>query len=181
MGEARAALALVLPELEVLGYDGPEPVESGTSFLENARIKARAGFEQTGAACFADDSGICVDVMGGAPGIFSAIWSGTRADQDNRELLLAQLADIPSEHRRASFVCTIVLVLDSDTEAAFTGVWSGAVASSARGEGGFGYDPVFIPEGFQHTAAELPDSLKNSISHRAIALSALAQFLVSNG
>jgi XTP/dITP diphosphohydrolase len=177
LGEARAALSGLLPNLEVLGHDGPEPIESGVSFLENAQIKARAGFESTGEPCFADDSGICVDVMGGAPGIFSAIWSGQRSDAGNRELLLAQLRDIPVEHRQASFVCTIALVVSSSVEAAFTGVWSGSLAEAARGNGGFGYDPIFIPDQFQVTAAELPEDLKNSISHRGMALQQLAQFL----
>lgn len=177
LGEARAALSELLPNLEISGHDGPEPIESGVSFLENARIKARAGFEHTGEPCFADDSGICVDVMGGAPGIFSAIWSGQRSDTANRELLLAQLRDIPVEYRQASFVCTIALVVSPSVEAAFTGVWSGSLADDARGSGGFGYDPVFIPDQFQVSAAELPEDLKNSISHRGIALQQLAQFL----
>jgi XTP/dITP diphosphohydrolase len=177
LGEARSSLASMLPQLEVLGYDGPAPTESGISFLENAQIKARAGYAATGEPCFADDSGICVDVMGGAPGIFSAIWSGTRSDETNRELLLAQLADIAPASRQASFVCTIVAVLAAGVEVAFTGVWTGSVAESARGEGGFGYDPIFIPEQFDVTAAELPDYLKNAISHRALALQQLGGFL----
>ncbi len=177
LGEARAALATLFPALEIASYSGPEPIESGASFLENALIKARAGFAKTGEPCFADDSGICVDVMGGAPGIFSAIWSGTRSDEANRDLLLAQLRDISGEHRKASFVCTIALVLRSDFEASFTGVWSGSVSDAPRGSGGFGYDPIFIPDQFEVTAAELPEDLKSAISHRALALQQLAKFL----
>lgn len=177
LAEARNILQETLPNIEVSGYDGPEPIECGLSFVENALIKARTAFERTGEPCFADDSGICVDVMGGSPGIFSAIWSGARSDEANRDLLIAQLADIPSQHRQASFVCTIALVLRPDLEVAFTGVWPGSVADSARGSGGFGYDPIFIPDEFEVTAAELPIQLKNSISHRATALFQLAQFL----
>lgn len=165
-------------EIKVLSYEGPEPVESGTSFLENALIKARAGFEKTGKAVFADDSGIAVEVMGGAPGIFSVIWSGTRSDQVNRRLLLEQLKDIPEQHRVASFVCTIAMV-DQSGEMAFTGVWPGRVAFSESGENGFGYDPIFIPEGFEVSAAELEPEVKSSISHRAMALGQMASFLAN--
>jgi XTP/dITP diphosphohydrolase len=114
--------------------------------------------------------------MGGAPGIFSAIWSGTRSDVANRDLLLAQLKEIPIEYRQASFVCTISLIAE-DLDVSFTGVWPGSISFEARGNGGFGYDPVFIPEGFQLTAAELEPELKNLISHRAMAMSELAMFL----
>ena len=179
LAEARAILNPLQPALEVLGYDGQAPVESGATFLENAQIKARAGFAASGEPCFADDSGICVAVMGGSPGIFSAIWSGTRSDKANRDLLLAQLADIPADNRLASFVCTVVAVLAPDVEVAFTGVWSGSIAETARGEGGFGYDPVFVPDTFTVTAAELPDFLKNSISHRALAMQQLGAYLAS--
>ena len=176
LAEARAILES--PRIQVLSYEGPEPVESGTSFLENALIKARAGFERTGKPVFADDSGIAVEVMGGAPGIFSAIWSGTRSDQVNRRLLLDQLKDISEQHRAASFVCTIALV-DQSGEVSFTGVWPGRVAFEATGENGFGYDPVFIPEGFEVSAAELEPEVKSSISHRAMALSQMASYLAN--
>lgn len=179
LSEAQQILGSKVPELKLLPYDGPEPVESGTSFLENALIKARAAFEATGKPAFADDSGIAVEVMGGAPGIFSAIWSGTRSDQTNRELLLAQLKDIPEANRQAAFICTIALVSDAG-ETSFTGIWQGSIAQAATGEGGFGYDPVFIPEGFTISAAELEPEVKASFSHRAMALGQLADFLRSN-
>lgn len=166
------------PNVQVLAYEGPEPVESGISFLENALIKARAGFQQTGKPVFADDSGIAVEVMGGAPGIFSAVWSGTRSDQVNRDLLLAQLKDIPAEHRQAAFVCTIAMV-DNSGEIGFTGVWPGKIAFQEAGSNGFGYDPIFIPEGFKVTAAELEPEVKSSISHRAMALQQMAAYLAS--
>ena len=165
-----------LPDIEVLTSSSESPAETGTSFLENALIKARATHVSSGLPAFADDSGLCVDVMGGAPGIFSAIWSGGRDDKTNRDLLLAQLVDIPAEHRQASFVCTVAFVSD-ETEVSFTGIWPGSIAFEARGEGGFGYDPVFVPEGFELTAAELPAEVKNSMSHRFLAMTQLAQYL----
>lgn len=165
--------------LEVLTYAGNEPVESGVSFLENAMIKARAAFEATGKTSFADDSGLAVEVMGGSPGIFSAIWSGSKDDKVNRELLLSQLVDIPLEHRAAAFVCTIAMVGENQ-EISFTGVWPGSIAMNSSGEHGFGYDPIFIPEGFEVTAAQLEPEVKNALSHRAMALSQMAEFLKGN-
>ncbi len=176
--EAEAILRHANPDIQVLTYGGPEPVESGTSFLENALIKARAAFEATGKLSFADDSGIACEVMGGAPGIFSAIWSGTRDDATNRNLLLKQLEDIPAEHRSAAFVCTIALV-GPDGELSFTGIWPGSIAMQVAGSGGFGYDPVFIPQGLMVTAAELDAEVKNSMSHRFMALQQMAEYLAN--
>jgi XTP/dITP diphosphohydrolase len=173
---AEASAILRSAAVEVLGYDGDSPVEDGSTFLENALIKARAAHAQTGLAAFADDSGLAVEILGGSPGIFSAIWSGTRDDATNRDLLLAQLKDIAPKHRGAAFICTIALVSDSE-EVSFTGVWPGRVALAATGEHGFGYDPVFIPEGFEISAAELDPELKNLFSHRAQAMQQLAQYL----
>lgn len=172
--ELRAILAPL--GLDLVGYDGPEPVEDGTSFLENAFIKARAAHQHTGLPAIADDSGIQVEILGGSPGIFTAIWSGSKDNVANRKLLLAQLKDIHQEHRAASFVCTIAFVTDSE-ELSFTGVWSGSVATEERGTNGHGYDPVFIPEGFDVTAAELDPEVKNALSHRSIAVSALMDYL----
>lgn len=177
--EAQQILRGRMPGIKVLTFDGESPVESGTSFLENALIKARAAYIATGKPAFADDSGISVEVMGGAPGIFSAIWSGTRDDQINRDLLLAQLEDIPEQHRGAAFVCTVALVSE-DAEVSFTGIWSGSIALQAAGEGGFGYDPVFVPEGFFETAAELDPEVKNSMSHRFLAMQQMASYLEEN-
>ncbi|MEL0317227.1 MAG: non-canonical purine NTP pyrophosphatase, partial [Aquiluna sp.] len=106
VAEVQGILSALGSNLRIAGYQGPSPKETGVSFLENAAIKARAAFNATGVASFADDSGLCVDIMGGSPGIFSAIWSGTRDDATNRNLLLSQLEDIAPEHREASFVCT---------------------------------------------------------------------------
>lgn len=174
--EVGAILAQSVAGLELIGYDGPEPKEDGTSFLENALIKARAAFAHTGMPAIADDSGIAVEILGGAPGIFSARWAGGRDNVANRQLLLSQIADVRDEDRAASFVCTIALVT-ADGEVSFTGIWPGRVARQEQGANGFGYDPVFIPEGFEVTAAELEPEVKNALSHRSLALSQLATYL----
>ena len=178
LAELRAILEPAVAGLELVGYDGPEPIEDGTSFLENARIKARAAFKHTGLPAIADDSGIAVDILGGAPGIFTANWSGTRDNAANRQLLLAQLQDMADAHRSAAFVCTIVL-FDGENEQSFTGVWPGRVAREEAGDFGHGYDPVFIPEGFDITAAQMPPEVKNSMSHRAMALQQLISSLAA--
>jgi XTP/dITP diphosphohydrolase len=174
--EVGAILQATVPGLELLGYDGPEPIEDGKSFLDNAMIKARAAFEHTGLPAIADDSGIAVEILGGSPGIFSAGWSGTRDNATNRNLLLAQLKDVRDEDRSASFICTIAMV-SHDGEISFTGIWPGRVAQQEQGEHGFGYDPIFIPDGFEITAAELEPEIKNSMSHRSLALEQLASYL----
>ena len=177
VAELRAILAPV--GLELVGYDGPEPIEDGTTFLENAMIKARAAHKHTGLPALADDSGLQVEILGGSPGIFTAIWSGSKDNVANRRLLLAQLKDVPEAHRQASFVCTIALVSE-DVELSFTGIWPGSIALEERGTNGHGYDPIFIPEGFQQTAAELEPEVKNTLSHRSIALSSLIDYLKAN-
>lgn len=176
--ELRAILEPAVPGLTLVAYDGPEPIENGTSFLENAMIKAKAAHEHTGLPALADDSGIAVEILGGSPGIFTAIWSGTKDNQANRRLLLAQLHDISPEHRSAAFICTLALVDDSQT-LSFTGIWPGSVSTEERGANGHGYDPVFIPEGFEVTAAELEPEVKNALSHRAMALEQLISYLRS--
>ena len=174
--EVAAILEPIVPGLELLGYEGPEPVEDGSSFLENSLIKARAAFLHTGKTSIADDSGLAIEIMGGSPGIFSARWSGEKDDEKNRNLVLAQLRDVPAGNRAASFVCTISLVGESG-EVSFTGVLPGHIKASASGTNGFGYDPIFIPEGFEVSSAELEPEVKNSISHRSMALSQLASYL----
>jgi XTP/dITP diphosphohydrolase len=180
VAELRAILESQVPGLELVGYDGPEPVENGLSFLENAMIKAKAAFEHTGLPSIADDSGLAVEVLGGSPGIFTAIWAGGRDNVANRQLLLAQLKDIAPEHRAAAFICTLALV-GPNGEASFTGIWSGSIAAEERGTNGHGYDPVFVPQGFEVTAAELEPELKNVYSHRAQALAQLSAFLLAQG
>ncbi len=176
LAEMRAILEPAVAGLELVAYDGPEPIENGTTFLENALIKARAAHAHTGLPAIADDSGVCVDILGGSPGIFTAIWAGGRDNAENRGLLLKQLVDIPDENRGAAFVCTIALVT-ADSEVSFTGNWPGVIAREERGEHGHGYDPIFVPDGFGLTAAELEPEIKNAYSHRAQALGQLISFL----
>jgi XTP/dITP diphosphohydrolase len=174
--EVAAILEPMVPGLELLGYEGPEPTEDGRSFLENSLIKARAAFLHTGTTSIADDSGLAIEIMGGSPGIFSARWSGEKDDEKNRNLVLSQLRDVPEDNRAASFICTISLVGDTG-EVSFTGVLPGHISLSASGTNGFGYDPIFIPQGFEVSSAELEPEVKNSISHRSMALSQLASYL----
>ncbi|MCK3769920.1 RdgB/HAM1 family non-canonical purine NTP pyrophosphatase [Microbacterium aerolatum] len=182
VAEFQQIVAMTRPDLEVVGYDGPEPVEDGVTFAENALIKARAAAAHTGLAAFADDSGICVDVLGGSPGIFSAYWAGQKKDATaNLELLLDQLADIADPHRAAQFVSTIALVTPDGTEQTVAGIWPGRVALSPAGANGFGYDPIFIPDGqpdgAERTSAELSNDEKQSQSHRARAFEAFVPLL----
>jgi XTP/dITP diphosphohydrolase len=180
--EFAAIVAAVRPDLHVIGYDGPEPVEDGVTFAENALIKARAAAAQTGLPALADDSGICVDVLGGSPGVFSAYWAGHRKDAAaNLALLLDQLADVADPHRTAQFVSTIALVTPEGSEDTVEGRWPGRLATAASGAGGFGYDPVFIPDGqepgAERTVGEWSAEEKNAVSHRARAFAALVPLL----
>lgn len=180
--EFAAIVAAVRPDLEVIGYDGPEPVEDGVTFAANALIKARAAARHTGLPALADDSGISVDVLGGAPGVFSAYWAGHRKDAAaNLALLLDQLSDIAPPHRTAQFVSTIALVTPGGDEHVVEGVWPGRLATAAAGAGGFGYDPIFIPDGqpgdATRTAGEYSPAEKNAASHRARAFQALVPLL----
>lgn len=154
----------------------PEVPETGLTFGENALIKAREGCKRTNLPTIADDSGLAVDALNGMPGVFSARWSGRHADDwANLELVLAQIADVPDEHRGASFVCTIALVLPSGKEHLVDGRQSGRLLRAPRGEGGFGYDPIFVGDGQDRTNAELAPEEKDAISHRGKALRALAK------
>ncbi|MFS0867171.1 RdgB/HAM1 family non-canonical purine NTP pyrophosphatase [Microbacterium sp. 179-B 1A2 NHS] len=184
--EFGAIVGATRPDLEVVGYDGPEPVEDGVTFAENALIKARAAAAHTGLPAMADDSGIRVDVLGGSPGVFSAYWAGHKKDGvANYELLLDQLADIADPHRTAQFVSTIALVIPAEDgrpaeEHVVEGIWPGRVATAPVGDNGFGYDPVFIPDEQgepARTAAELSPEEKNAQSHRARAFVALGPLL----
>ncbi|TDQ03324.1 MULTISPECIES: RdgB/HAM1 family non-canonical purine NTP pyrophosphatase [unclassified Leifsonia] len=176
--EFQQILGREVPGLEIVAYDGPEPVEDGVSFEENALIKARAAVAHTGLPALADDSGICVDVMGGAPGIFSARWAGSHGDAAaNLRLLLDQLADIPDADRAAHFTATLALVTPGGEPTVVQGIWPGSIAREPRGENGHGYDPIFVPDGHDMTAAQLEPSAKNAESHRARALSAIVPAL----
>ena len=172
--------ALLLP----LGFDlTPQqelgiksPPESGTTFQENALIKARHAAGQRALPAIADDSGIEVDALHGAPGVRSARYAGeAAADRDNIEKMLAALAAVPAAARTARYRCVIAFVRGANDVAPIigSGSWQGRIAQVPRGAGGFGYDPIFIPEGHERTAAELSPSEKNVLSHRAHALSDL--------
>jgi len=172
--ELRRILGDRLGSHELIGYDGPEPVEDGASFEDNALIKARAANVHTGLPAIADDSGISVRALGGAPGIHSARYAGTRVDADNNALLLQNLEG--ETDRAAEFVCAAALV-DGEREVVVRGVWTGEVLHDPAGEHGFGYDPLFRPEGLAVSSAELTPDEKNAISHRARAFGLLVDEL----
>lgn len=181
LDELRRILAPLVPGIELVGYDGPEPVENGVTFEENALLKARAAAAHTGLPAIADDSGIAVDVLGGCPGIFSARWGGPeRSDTRNVELLLWQLSDLDDAHRSASFVCAVALALPGDgaEEIAVRGEWPGTILRAPAGSGGFGYDPIFQPTGETRSAAELTPEEKDAESHRRRAFTGLAPELL---
>ena len=184
VAELQQIVAQARPDLEVVGYDGPEPVEDGVTFAENALIKARAAAAHTGLAALADDSGICVDVLGGSPGVFSAYWAGQKKDAAaNLELLLDQLRDIADPHRAAHFTSTIALMLPDGREQVVEGRWPGRLAHAATGEGGFGYDPIFVPDGQpageERSVGEFTSEEKQAQSHRARAFAELVPLLAA--
>jgi XTP/dITP diphosphohydrolase len=177
--ELRAILTRTGLDVELVGADAypqvPDVKETGVTFAENALLKARALAEATGTAAVADDSGLCVDVLGGAPGIFSARWAGRHGDdRANLDLLLAQLADIAPGHRAAHFACAAALALPDGTTRVAEGRLHGTLRTAPAGTGGFGYDPVLQPDGDTRTCAELTPAEKNAISHRGKAFRALA-------
>ncbi len=171
-----------LVDVDVLGLDDvapyPEVRETGATFADNALLKAHAGAAHTGLPTVADDSGLAVDALNGMPGVLSARWSGGGGDDANLRLVLAQLADTPDERLGAEFVCAAALVTPSGTEVATEGRMSGRLVRVPRGPFGFGYDPIFVPEGYEATSAELTPEVKDAISHRGRALRALAPHLV---
>jgi XTP/dITP diphosphohydrolase len=153
-----------------------EAPETGATFEENALAKARDGYAATGLPTVADDSGIAVAALNGMPGVLSARWAGVHGeDAANNELLLAQLRDVPDERRSAAFVsaCALVYGPGSDDCAVVRGEWPGVIAREPRGAGGFGYDPLFVPEGETRSAAQLSPEEKDAASHRGRALALL--------
>ena len=158
----------------------PEIRESGTSFEENAKLKALAASRQLPELVIADDSGLEVDALGGAPGIYSARYAGANAtSKDKIDKLLSELARVRAtgDDRCARFRCVVALALNGDLLGMFEGIVQGRITDTARGDFGFGYDPIFIPEGLKQTFGELPTEVKNTISHRAKAIRALADRL----
>jgi XTP/dITP diphosphohydrolase len=175
--ELRRILGPRLGQIELLAYDGPEPVEDGDTFAANALIKARAAFEFSGVPAIADDSGISVDALDGAPGIHSARYAGTRDDGDNLRLLLSRMTGV--ENRAAQFSCAAAYVADG-IEHVELAVWPGTLLTAPTGGGGFGYDPIFQPEGLAVSAAQLTPDEKNARSHRAMAFAQLFDYLAAH-
>ena len=175
-------LRRMLSGFDVVGLadvpDFPEAPETGATFAENALAKARDAAAATGLPSVADDSGLAVDALNGLPGLLSARWSGRHgADRANLELLLAQVGDVPEERRGAAFVCAAALVVPGGPETVVHGAWTGRLTRAPRGTNGFGYDPIFVPDGETRTSAELSADEKDAASHRARALQALLPHL----
>jgi XTP/dITP diphosphohydrolase len=171
-----------LTGLTVLGLsdlDGYcEPVEDGTTFEDNALIKARAAASASGLPSLADDSGLCVDALNGMPGVLSARWSGRHGDDvANLQLVLAQLSDVADDRRGAQFDCAAALVQPCGVEQVVRASWRGTLARAPRGTNGFGYDPIFVPSGGTRTSAELDADEKDALSHRGQALRAILPYL----
>lgn len=194
--ELRELLRGQIPGLDVdtqvvdaAAVGAPDVAETGVTFAENSLLKARAVAQATGLVAIADDSGLSVDVLGGAPGIFSARWSGRHGDDAaNLQLLLAQLSDVPDGHRGAAFVCAAALAVpaslampaaaDGGRELVEYGELVGTLLREPRGAGGFGYDPVLQPLGLDRSCAELSPQEKNAMSHRGQAFRALLPAIV---
>jgi XTP/dITP diphosphohydrolase len=173
---------ILAPAFEVVGLDDVPPYdevpETGASFADNALIKAREGFARTGMPTVADDSGIAVDALNGMPGVLSARWAGRHGDDEaNLRLVLGQLRDTPDERLGAAFRCAVAFV-DGERELLTEGTMRGQLVREPRGTNGFGYDPIFVPDGYEVTSAELPSDEKDRISHRGQALRALAGLLL---
>ena len=178
LAELRRLIQAARLDVTVLGLDDlpgyPEPAETETTFEGNALIKARAAVARTGRIALADDSGIAVDRLNGMPGVRSARWAGPGStDAANNELLLRQLDDVPDPHRTARFVCAMAMVASDGLEVVRHGVVEGRLLSAPRGENGFGYDPLFVPDGHEQTTAELDPAAKDAISHRGRAVRAI--------
>lgn len=175
LAEAGVDVTGVISAAEV---DGPDVQETGVTFAENALLKARALVAHTGLPAVADDSGFAVDVLGGSPGVFSVYWAGrARDDAANNALLLEQLEDVGPEHRGAQFVCAGALVTPDGREEVREGIVRGRLLSEPLGGGGFGYDPLFMPDGHDRSYAQLTASEKNAISHRSRAFRELAPLI----
>lgn len=160
-----------------------DPEENGTTFLANARIKARAAHEISGMATLADDSGLIVDALNGAPGVYSSRYAGEDGnDEANNAKLLKELADVPFEERSARFACCLVFIDEDGSETVAEGFIEGRIGYEARGEEGFGYDPLFLAEEYNYelTTAEISQDQKNAISHRGNALRILRKKLLAN-
>lgn len=177
LDEAGLAVELAGPEVFA---EVPEIAETGQTFEENALLKARAVAAATGLPAVADDSGLCVDALNGMPGVLSARWAGRHGDDEaNLDLVLGQLADVPDERRGAHFACAAAVALPSGEAEVVTGRIVGTLLRERRGENGFGYDPIFCPEGHTVTTAEMAAAQKDAISHRGRALRALVPHIAA--
>lgn len=179
VAELQHILAAAGLDVELVGMgefpDVPDTVEDGLTFTANALKKAREVAVAVGLPAVADDSGLCVDALNGMPGVFSARWAGTHGDDAaNLRLLLAQLDEVSEDHRGAHFACAAALVLPTGEAHVVEGRIEGSLIREPRGSGGFGYDPVFVPDGHSRTTAEMTAAEKNAISHRGNAFRSLA-------
>ena len=184
LAELRRIVAAEAPDVQVLGLVDvaayPEPAETERTFEGNALLKARACVSATGLAALADDSGLAVDALNQMPGVRSARWAGSGAsDQENNALLLRQMADVPAAERTARFVCAMALVLPDGTEHVRVGEMRGWIGVSPAGDNGFGYDPLFVADGYAMTNGELEPSAKDAISHRGRAVRAILPVLLT--
>ena len=164
--------------LEPLPDSAPDVVEDGLTFAQNAVKKARSAAESTGLPAVADDSGLCVDALNEMPGVLSARWAGSgKDDAANLALVLDQVQDVPDTHLGAHFACAMAIALPGGEDRVVEGRMDGALVREPRGEGGFGYDPIFLPEGRDRTTAEMSAADKHAISHRGRAIRALVPAL----
>jgi XTP/dITP diphosphohydrolase len=164
--------------LEPLPDSAPDVVEDGLTFAQNAVKKARSAAEATGLPAVADDSGLCVDALNEMPGVLSARWAGSgKDDAANLALVLDQLRDVPDTHLGAHFACAMAIALPGGEDRVVEGRMDGSLVREPRGDGGFGYDPAFLPDGHDLTTAEMPAADKHAISHRGHALRALVPVL----
>jgi XTP/dITP diphosphohydrolase len=174
-----AGLAVELAGPEVFA-EVPEIAETGQTFEENALLKARAVAAATGRPAVADDSGLCVDALNGMPGVLSARWAGRHGDDEaNLDLVLGQLADVPDDRRGARFACAAALALPDGEAEVVIGEVLGVLLRERRGQNGFGYDPIFRPDGYDITTAEMTPAQKDAISHRGRALRALVPHIAA--
>ena len=184
LSELRRIVAETASDVRILGLADvppyPEPAETERTFEGNALLKARACVAATGLPALADDSGLAVDVLNQMPGVRSARWAGPDAsDEENNALLLRQLSDVPAADRTARFVCAMALVLPDGAEHVRLGEMQGRIAVSPAGQNGFGYDPLFVADGYTVTNGELEPSAKDAISHRGRAVRAIVPVLMS--
>ncbi|MDO9485213.1 MAG: RdgB/HAM1 family non-canonical purine NTP pyrophosphatase [Actinomycetota bacterium] len=181
--EMRRILTELGLDIELVGTnefpDLPDVDETGSSFAANALLKAREVCAYTGLPAIGDDSGLSVDALNGMPGIYSARWAGTHGkDEENLKLLIAQLDHVPAHRRGAAFHCAVAVVTPEGDERIVEGIVEGSLIATPRGSNGFGYDPIFVPSGYDITTAEMSDEAKDAISHRGRALRAIAPVLL---